>query len=725
MVIFGVLLAVLAQTEDAGMSPDAGRVAPANETMVLGQRQADVRRIAGSAQVVGFEELQRRAQTDVHRVLEGVSGVYVREEDGFGLRPNIGMRGVSSDRSAKITLAEDGVLIAPAPYAAPQAYAFPAMARMTSIEVYKGPASIRFGPSSIGGALNFRSRDIPQGSLGMLDIAAGNFGAVKLHGVLGYGADRLGGLIDIVNESNGGFKVTDGGGSNGFSRFEGMAKLRYVLSNEGPIRQSLSAKFVYNRQRDQESYLGLSNADFAQNPYRRYASVADDNFQSERTQVQLNHELLLGNQFKLSTTVSRSDFGRVWQRFVSFEDGPNPFDAISLLPSDNRFLSALRSGALQSNPVTLFQTRNDFRFVAQSIQTQLSWATVFGELKNELEAGLRYHHDQADRRPSAQPYRLNDANQIQYLGDLTPGPQIREFARAFSLWVQDTVTYKRLVVSPGFRLERYDVFESLNTLKQAQYAVPLFGLGAVYQFDLGLSVLGGVYQGTSPVGPGQDPKVRPEAALNSELGLRYARKGIRAELIGFWSEYSNITGECSTSTGCLGDALNVQFNGGRARTLGLETSLLYRRPLFAGLTLTMQGAYTFTQARFLSSFSSNDPINPIWGAVQSGDELPYVPVHQFNGRVMLERGGLQAEFGVTHIGALRELAGQGDIAAEFKVPGRWLLNANVSYSPTERMTFYASATNLGNRSDLVSRRPFGARPQAPLLAQVGLRLTFL
>ena len=71
--------------------------------------------LVGSAHVVDEEHMERMEYDDIHRVVAAVPGVYIRGEDGFGLRPNIGIRGANSDRSAKITLMEDGVLLCACP----------------------------------------------------------------------------------------------------------------------------------------------------------------------------------------------------------------------------------------------------------------------------------------------------------------------------------------------------------------------------------------------------------------------------------------------------------------------------------------------------------------------------------------------------------------------------------------------------------------------------------
>ncbi|MDX2465014.1 MAG: TonB-dependent receptor plug domain-containing protein, partial [Porticoccus sp.] len=117
---------------------------------IIGSRE-EVRELAGSGALIDQEQISIEAPTDINQLLKTVPGIYIREEDGFGLRPNIGIRGATSERSSKITLLEDGIMIAPAPYAGPSAYYFPTTLRMDSIEVLKGAPLLRYGPQTVGG----------------------------------------------------------------------------------------------------------------------------------------------------------------------------------------------------------------------------------------------------------------------------------------------------------------------------------------------------------------------------------------------------------------------------------------------------------------------------------------------------------------------------------------------------------------------------------------------
>ena len=177
--------------------------------------QGDPDAIPGSADVLGAEDLAVHDYADVTRLLRTVAGVNIQEEDGYGLRPNIGMRGTGLDRSEKITLMEDGVLMSPAPYAAPAAYYFPHAGRMAGVEVIKGAAGVRYGPRTQGGSLNLLSIPVPEETSGLLNIWLGDENTRRGHAYVGGMTDagdgvRVGGLIEGFFDSADGFKVIDG-----------------------------------------------------------------------------------------------------------------------------------------------------------------------------------------------------------------------------------------------------------------------------------------------------------------------------------------------------------------------------------------------------------------------------------------------------------------------------------------------------------------------------------
>ena len=65
------------------------------ETVVIGDREAAMK-IAGSGTVLNQLKLDLADHTDLHQIVASVPGIYIRQEDGYGLRPNIGIRGATT-----------------------------------------------------------------------------------------------------------------------------------------------------------------------------------------------------------------------------------------------------------------------------------------------------------------------------------------------------------------------------------------------------------------------------------------------------------------------------------------------------------------------------------------------------------------------------------------------------------------------------------------------------
>jgi len=280
LLVIGFALPVAAQDEPAQPqeAEPRGQTLPLARVeemiMVVGSAE-NLDLIGGSADRLQGADLLRAQQgfADIHRILRSVPGVNIQEEDGYGLRPNIGMRGSGGERSANITLMEDGVLIAPAPYAAPSAYYFPTAARMEAVEVRKGSSQIKFGPRTNGGALNLVSTGVPDGNLDLLaNVGGGNNATARGRLVLGGNAGRWGWLLETYQILTDGFKQVDGGGDAGFRLSDYVGKLRYRTVARGASFHEVEFKAGYTDQLGDETYLGLTDADFAVRPNRRYAA---------------------------------------------------------------------------------------------------------------------------------------------------------------------------------------------------------------------------------------------------------------------------------------------------------------------------------------------------------------------------------------------------------------------------------------------------------------------
>ena len=122
--------------------------------------------IPGSAAVLDADVIQEARVFTVNEALRKVPGIFARDEEGFGLRPNLGIRGLNPTRSTKVLLLEDGIPLSYAPYGDNATYYHPPVERFERIEVLKGSGQILFGPHTVGGVINYITPAVPDEATG-------------------------------------------------------------------------------------------------------------------------------------------------------------------------------------------------------------------------------------------------------------------------------------------------------------------------------------------------------------------------------------------------------------------------------------------------------------------------------------------------------------------------------------------------------------------------------
>jgi len=687
----------------------------------------------GSSYYISPEELKKLGYTDINRVLKTVPGVTVVEEDGFGLRPNISLRGTSPERSAKISLMEDGVLIAPAPYSASAAYYFPSVGRMKAVEILKGSSQVQYGPFTTGGAINLVSTPIPDTFSGIVKASYGSFNSSQLYASVGDSKEYIGYNVEYLNFNSDGFKNLLNNTNTGFDKNDIVAKLRFNNSKEAVIQQNIEFKFQYADEVSNETYLGLSETDFEVNPFNRYASSQQDKMTNEHLQFMVTHNLEFSKNFSVRTNVYYNKFDRNWYKLDDVVANGDKASIANIVanPEDYPTHFGFTNGSLNSGADALKVKANNRAYISKGVQTKFDYH-FFGENTfHDIEVGFRYHYDEEDRIQWEDGYSINNGiMQLTTAAALGSDANRIASATAFASYAMYKLKYKNLTLTPGLRYENIVLGrENFGTndpsrtginrsIRENKVEIFIPGMGFNYKFNNDLSLFGGVHKGFSP--PGSEEGQKPEESINYELGTRFSYKGIQGEIVGFYNDYSNLLGSDLAATGGTG-SLDL-FNAGEVDVRGIELLLNYN--VLANSTnfsLPVTVGYTFTDSEFLNSFGSDDGI---WGTVTEGDEIPYIAKHQFNASIGLEHAKYSINLNGRYNGAFRTVSGNGSIPANQKVASAIVLDLSGRYKITPKLSATGNIINLLNNEYTVSRVPAGLRPGHPFGAYAGLEFQF-
>ena len=506
--------------------------------------------LTGSAQFIDKETLDQNNYTDINRVLRQVPGVNIQEEEGYGNRPNIGLRGGRSERSADITLMEDGILIAPAPYASPSAYYFPRVNRMEAVEVRKGSSTIKFGPRTTSGAVNLISSSVPATQEIEALAGYGTDNTQRLQGHYGnsvaFGSGNFGFVFDASHESTDGFKDIDiVGGDTGYSIQDVMGKFQFSTDPAADIFQSIEVKIGATEEDSDETYLGLTQADFDADPFRRYAASQVDNMDANHRQYHIRHFIDFG-KIDATTTFYHNQFSRNWYKLDDITIG-GVRNSLSAALDDAAYLAALQGATdldgSAANNLTVRANNRDY--YSTGIQTDLATQFGVGNTEHEVEFGIRYHYDKEDRFQHEDRYAIT--NGVMSLANAgAPGSNANRHAtaKATALYIQDEISVANWTIVPGVRYEyittkREDFNSSQIRDNIVDEVIP--GIGISYAVTDAITLLGGVHKGFAPPSPSSTNDDNEES-INYELGGRYNSNLFNAELIGFFNDYSNLLG---------------------------------------------------------------------------------------------------------------------------------------------------------------------------------------
>ncbi len=695
---------------------------------IIGSKD-DQKSLAGSGQIIPNEDLLKAMDTDIQKILTAVPGVYMRTEEGYGLRPNISIRGTAIERSGKVAIMEDGVLVAPSPYTSSAAYYFPTTGRIHSVEVLKGPAAVTQGPQTIGGAINLISTPIPNAPSGKFVQELGENGMMRTHAYYGGTSGNFGALVEVHEHESDGFdSIANVGGDTGFDKSDLMFKARYESGNH-----SLTLKMVDLDETSNQSYVGLSQYSFQQNPRQRYGATAYDKMMNDGEQTSLTYFGDFEN-FDVTFTSWQNDYHRDWFKVSDFNNkkAHGEQDDINELISSSNNGSANAQAILDGKlPVQIEYKHNNRYYTNEGYQFTIN--TSMGI--HDLTLGYRDMED-SESRVQAHEYADQAADGslsplYGYIGLNNSNNRLRE-SSATSYYLQDTMDFGRLDITLGYRSEDYDQrhrrwsdragpnltmvrtgpADNRDTFATNDHTTQSFG--ATYEVNDNVTLVAGFHEGMTPMFG-----TAPEEADNTELGIRYSEGTTDIELFYFSSEYSNLAAECTLVSGaaCNPDESAV-FSGGSADVEGLEFNGSWVLEGGNGISYPIALAYTSTDATFNNSSESD-----YFGVVAAGDDLPYIPSSSMS-LVMgfLTDNGLSGNMRLIDVGSSCSIAACGTFN---KIHAHTILDLNLRKALNDAMDVYVILENATDDEDIISRAPSeGARSQKPRTIKVGFSYKF-
>jgi Fe(3+) dicitrate transport protein len=640
---------VVTTQADEAPTAQADRAIPMPVIEVVGKRVDDAKRLTGSVVLVDREQIEAIQPLSTEDALRRVPGINIKSEEETSIVANFGIRGLSASESKSLML-EDGVPVAPGLFIGNERYFNPRIQRVENIEVLKGSASLRYGPSTIGGVVNYQTKNPQEGVL--ISARAGSYDMREVSveaGATTASGDAFMGVVATHAES-------DGFMNKGYDMDDVMIKAGLAINDA----HTLGLKVSWYDNDANISYRGLLLEDYRKGA--EYNPAPDDTFLTDRQSVDVSHEWVLNSQATLKTVAYYSEVTRDYWRYS---------------------VDTAASTAAGRWVYTDSLTGNNRAFERVGFESRLQLTNTWFGLDGEAEFGLRYMEEESnDTRiratRDADRTGINDRHRVDSADDMAAYVQNR-------FEIND-----RLALTPGLRVESYEqrrvILSDNNASAKTRNTEWLPGLGATYEVNDAAQIFGGVYRAFSPAANEvaldglQDQQLNGERSTNFEFGVRGTRGALNYEVAAFYMDFDNqvVTGNSDPNLS--------QSNAGQTTHAGMEASFGY----VFGNGFSIDANATWVPE---SDFETGD---------YRGNRLPYAPKVLANLSLNYQRGDFSGGVLVHHRGEQ-----YGDPSNQIALPtgaagGIWggrlaaytITDAVAQYEVNSNLTVFGSVKNL-------------------------------
>ena len=520
---------------------------------------------SGSTSVIDKETLERDQVFTVNEALRKAPGVYVRDEEGFGLRPNIGFRGQNPFRSTKVLFLEDGIPFNFAPYGDNDIYYHPPIERYDGIEIYKGADLTQFGPQTINGAVNYLTPKVPNSPGGFVSFTGGNRDYLNGHARYGgmsknvQGLDAVGGVVDYIHKE--GMEARD----NTFAVVDD-ANLKSIIDFDARNRLTLRGDFYH--QDEQGAAFGMTDAEYRKLG-ARYNPDKNASFINDRWSTSATYEHSFNNDVTLETSFYWSSYERNWWR----QQNQFPTENQCATRGIADYVSDRENGIAVDMDQCNYNTGRKRNYETWGIAPTLHAKHDLFGMESHLDAGFRAHFESQ--------YRTRIRGSSPDARDMSNGGVLEEnnerFADAYSGFFQNQFIWNDWTFTPGVRVESvsYELKNLLPLGKQGQSSLteilPSFAM--TYSPIDEATLFFGIHRGFAPPrvedsinsSTGAPVEIGPEISWNAEFGVRTRpMRGVKADLTYFHNDFDTLT-----ALGTIG-GVDTPVAQGKALYEGLE-----------------------------------------------------------------------------------------------------------------------------------------------------------